>query len=146
MRAFISNPSIITFLELPFITILLLVIALLGGALVWIPIIAILAFGIMAMVKKLYSQQSENSAEKNYERQEFLLESLQKFRTIKMLQLEDKWIQRKREISGKNAFDNFKNSVRGVIDNTISDLIITGSGVILIACCAIKIMNQTLSI
>src|SRR3989344_595464 len=54
LRSFISGPVMITFLEIPFIAVLLFVIGLLGGILVWIPIISTVLFAVMVFIKQFY--------------------------------------------------------------------------------------------
>jgi ATP-binding cassette subfamily C protein LapB len=85
MRDFLTSLTLTSLIDLPFTLIILLVIALLGGNLVWIPIIAFpLALGIGHLIQKPLTANLERSMALGAERQSSLIETLSGLDAIKV--------------------------------------------------------------
>ena len=85
MRDFLTSLTLTSLIDLPFTLIILLVIALLGGHLVWIPVIAFpLALGIGHMLQKPLTKTLERTMALGAERQSSLIETLAGLDAVKV--------------------------------------------------------------
>ncbi|KTC41958.1 ABC transporter, partial [Pseudomonas sp. ABAC21] len=85
MRDFLTSLTLTSLIDLPFTLIILLVIALLGGHLVWIPIIAFpLALGIGHMLQKPLTATLQRTMALGAERQSSLIETLAGLDAVKV--------------------------------------------------------------
>jgi ATP-binding cassette subfamily C protein LapB len=85
MRDFLTSLTLTSLIDLPFTLIILLVIALLGGHLVWIPIIAFpLALGIGHFLQKPLTSTLERTMALGAERQSSLIETLAGLDAVKV--------------------------------------------------------------
>jgi ATP-binding cassette subfamily C protein LapB len=85
MRDFLTSLTLTSLIDLPFTLIILLVIALLGGNLVWIPIIAFpLALGIGHFLQKPLTTTLERTMALGAERQSSLIETLAGLDAVKV--------------------------------------------------------------
>jgi ATP-binding cassette, subfamily C, bacterial LapB len=85
MRDFLTSLTLTSLIDLPFTVIILLVIALLGGHLVWIPIIAFpLALGIGHFLQKPLTATLERTMALGAERQSSLIETLAGLDAVKV--------------------------------------------------------------
>lgn len=85
MRDFLTSLTLTSLIDLPFTLIILLVIALLGGHLVWIPIIAFpLALGIGHLLQKPLTATLERTMALGAERQSSLIETLAGLDAVKV--------------------------------------------------------------
>lgn len=85
MRDFLTSLTLTSLIDLPFTLIILLVIALLGGHLVWIPIVAFpLALGIGHVLQKPLTATLERTMALGAERQSSLIETLAGLDAVKV--------------------------------------------------------------
>jgi ATP-binding cassette subfamily C protein LapB len=85
MRDFLTSLTLTSLIDLPFTLIILLVIALLGGNLVWIPIVAFpLALGIGHFLQKPLTATLERTMALGAERQSSLIETLAGLDAVKV--------------------------------------------------------------
>lgn len=85
MRDFLTSLTLTSLIDLPFTLIILLVIALLGGHLVWIPIVAFpLALGIGHLLQKPLTATLERTMALGAERQSSLIETLSGLDAVKV--------------------------------------------------------------
>ncbi len=85
MRDFLTSLTLTSLIDLPFTLIILLVIALLGGHLVWIPIVAFpLALGIGHLLQKPLTATLERTMALGAERQSSLIETLAGLDAVKV--------------------------------------------------------------
>lgn len=95
LRDFFTSSTLVTVIDIPFALLFLLVLLLLGGSLVWIPLIAIplmLACGLLLQrpLRRLIAESLSASAEKHA----ILLETLQGIEDIKSFVASNRWQQR----------------------------------------------------
>lgn len=85
MRDFLTSLTLTSLIDLPFTLIILLVIALLGGHLVWIPVVAFpLALGIGHFLQKPLTATLERTMALGAERQSSLIETLSGLDAVKV--------------------------------------------------------------
>ena len=129
VREFFTGPLATVFMELPFAMFYFAVIAMLGGIIAIVPMIATVIFLIggylvMPVVRKNVSIASRAGSR----RQEFLVEALSKMRAVKLASAEHTWVKRYREMSARAAYGGFKNGLFAAGISTLSNILIITSG------------------
>lgn len=147
VREFFSGSYISVFFELPFILLSIVLIAILGGSLIIIPLVMLLIYIILGVIfsTKIQSLINKNSTIVS-NMQEFLLESIEKIRVIKCNASIDKWSERYRDFSAKSSLTGIKLSVLDSINMSISDVIMIGSGMLMLAFGALSVMKEELTV
>ncbi|MEC8067372.1 MAG: peptidase domain-containing ABC transporter [Pseudomonadota bacterium] len=109
VRDFFSGPVFLSMLELPFILIVLGVIALLAGNLVWVPLSMSLAYVVLFYIMRRYIRVLiRSSAKASSIKQQFTMETLEKLEDIKTYGLEQAWKEKFRELSGREYWAHFR--------------------------------------
>lgn len=144
---FIGGPVLALFFDLPYVVLFLLVIWILGGSLVVVPIISIVIFVLLGLVivpnlQQFILQASEAHAKK----QKFLLEALHKVQVVKLMGLEDKWIERFTEFSATTSQTNLYVAIITSIMTPLADLVIIITGISLIGLGVLKALDNTMSV
>src|SRR3989338_3671462 len=147
VREFLSGSIVTVLFDLPFIVIFITIIAAIGGNLVYVPLIMIGVFIILFLLMHgRAKRQTKRTTQNNAIQQEFLLETLNNMQTIKQMSIEKIWQQRYREISATSSIANFRITITNAINNAISDALMIGSGMAILAAGVIKVFNETLTI
>lgn len=147
VREFIAGPFLVVFFELPFIVLALALIAILGGLLVLIPVCMIIIFLVVGVIMAYKIKRGiKESAESFSELQEFLLEAIENIRIIKYTGVVEKWGERYRERSARASMTSIKFSMYNAINLALSEVVMIGSGMLVLAFGAIMAMNGTLNI
>lgn len=111
IRDFFTGPMALTLLELPFVLIFVAVIFHLGGPLVFVPLIMVAMFGILAVIfSPLIRTNVSRAARASSKRQELVVESLNNMRAIKYCGAEATWLNRFRDLSAKSSLSGFHTS------------------------------------
>ncbi|MBT6096718.1 MAG: ATP-binding cassette domain-containing protein, partial [Rhodospirillaceae bacterium] len=130
IRDFFTGPMALTLLEVPFAFIFLAVIISLAGPLVWIPVIMVALYGILALVfTPLIRATVSRAARASSRRQELVVETLNNMRAVKYCGAEATWLDRYRDLSSKSALNSFYTSQLSSIVQTLSHVLMVGSGV-----------------
>jgi ATP-binding cassette, subfamily C, bacterial LapB len=130
IRDFFTGPMALTLLEVPFAFIFLAVIINLAGPLVWIPVIMVALYGILALVfTPLIRATVSRAARASSRRQELVVETLNAMRAVKYCGAEATWLERYRDLSSKSALNSFYTSQLSSIVQTLSHILMVGSGV-----------------
>jgi ATP-binding cassette subfamily C protein/ATP-binding cassette subfamily C protein LapB len=129
VREFFTGPLATVFMELPFAVFYFVIIAILGGIVAVIPVVATIIFLvggylIMPVVRKNVASSSRASAR----RQEFTVETLGKMRAVKLAGAEHTWVKRYREMSAKAAMTGFESGLFSVLISTGSNILIILAG------------------
>lgn len=147
IRDFMTSPLFRMFFEIPFIVIGLLVIALLGGWLVFIPITTLILYGILFLtLKNKVHETVEHSAQASNVRQDMLLESLYSMRALKYCNGEDTWFNRYRDVSSEATIKNFRASILTNAMNITLDTIMLAAGFLIISFGAVGVVQKTLTV
>jgi ATP-binding cassette subfamily C protein LapB len=130
IRDFFTGPMALTLLEVPFAFIFLAVIISLAGPLVWIPVIMVALYGILALVfTPLIRATVARAARASSRRQELVVESLNNMRAVKYCGAEATWLDRYRDLSSKSALNGFYTSQLSSLVQTLSHVLMVASGV-----------------
>ncbi len=147
VREFFTGPLATVFMELPFALFYFAVIALLGGVIALVPVIATILFLIggylvMPVVRKNVSIASRAGSR----RQEFMVEALSKMRAVKLAAAEHTWVKRYREMSARAAYGGFKNGLFAAGIGTLSNILIITSGLATISVGVLGVIAGDLTI
>lgn len=130
---FLSSRLTGVLLEIPFIAILLIAIAILGGYLALIPIfmIAIYLLCLAISLSKIKSFVNE-MAMLSSDKQDFIIESYEQFDQIRYSSVVDVWCERFRNLSAESSVASFKLNLLVGIIGIISDVLMILTGVLII--------------
>lgn len=116
VRDFFSGPLFLSLLELPFVAIALVVMAILAGPLVLVPITAIVALaGLFLLIRRHIRVAIRQAAKASTARQRFAIETFEKLAAIKSGGLVDQWRQKYRSLSGREGIALFRLKWLGVV-------------------------------
>ncbi len=111
VRNFFSGPVGISLIEIPFTLIFLLTIYIIGGPLVRIPLLLALSYLFLALFMLPRIQSStEAGAVASVKRQTLMVETMRKFRSIRIHGVMHTWLERYRKLSGVSSYTSFKSS------------------------------------
>ncbi len=147
IRDFFTGPLFNLVFELPFAILFLATIAILGGTLVFIPLIMISVYLVLFyFLRPAINARIEQSAKNASDKQELTLEALRYIRTLKYTGTIPTWCHRYRTLAAKSALANFKNNMMTTFVNTISDLLMMLTALSIISFGAIKILSNNITV
>ncbi len=147
VRDFFTGPVSLVFFELPFVLIFITVIAVLGGPVAFVPLVMVALFIVLgAITEPLIKQSVAKAARASSRRQEFLVETLSAMRAIKYSGAESKWLERFKEMSAKASSAGFRTSQLSSAINTVSQVLMVGSGVATVTFGVIRIFNGDMTV
>lgn len=130
VREFFTGALANTFLELPFIVLYVIVLAILGGWIAIVPLFALVLFVILGLIMDpIVRRNVTEAARSGARRQEFLVETTTKMRAIKQGGSEDIWLERFRDIAATAAMASFRTSQTQNLLQTLSHMLVVASGV-----------------
>jgi ATP-binding cassette subfamily C protein/ATP-binding cassette subfamily C protein LapB len=111
VRNFFSGSVGINLVEIPFTLIFIFTIYFIGGPLVRIPLLLALSYVILGLIMLPRIQTStEEGAVASVQRQTLMVETMRKFRSIRIHGAMDTWLERFRKLSGVSSYTSFKSS------------------------------------
>lgn len=147
VREFFTGPIISLLFEMPFITIFIAVIAILGGTLVFVPLTMALVYGIAVLFSyRILHRYTDRAAVAHSKRQRMLIDMLTHMRVIKYTHSEKTWDKRYQELVADTAFTTYKSSLVNNIINSFSDSIMVLAGLAILGFGVLKILNGTLTV
>ena len=109
VQEFYSSQSVLVAIDMPFIAVFLLLIALIAGPLVYIPLGLLLLFMVVSLFSGMRLRQAlENRCRMEDHRQNFLIESLQGIHTIKSMAMEALMLRRYERLQRQSAESVFE--------------------------------------
>ena len=146
VREFFTGPLATVCMELPFAVLYFIIIFMLGGVLAVVPMIAtlcfmILAWAVMPRVRSIVGLASRAGAR----RQEFMIETLGKMRTLKLSAGEKVFQKRYRDMSARAAMGGFRNGMFTVMVGTIGNILIVTSGMVTIAVGVLGVIDGSMT-
>ncbi|MCF6195322.1 MAG: peptidase domain-containing ABC transporter [Emcibacter sp.] len=147
IKGLFSGTLVNIVLELPFVVIFLVVIAVLGGSLAYIPIAMMGIFALIAFI--MLPSMKRNvalSGRQKSERHGFLVESMSNLRTIKQTASEQSWLDRFRHLSADAAYSHFRTSQVSLLMQSLAQAIMMGAGVATVGFGVIRILNGDMTV
>lgn len=147
LRDFFTGPSAAFVLELPFIFMFILAVALLAGPVAFIPLFMVLAFLIVGLLFRPPLQRKVmRSGRARTDKETMLMQTFDGRREIKAIGGEAVWRERFREVSGEAVQSNYDIFVANALMTNVSQALMTLSGVAVLAWGASMVMAGTMSI
>lgn len=147
IREFFAGSLGESLLDLPFVLLFLTVIAWLSGWLVLIPIVAGILFVLCGFVtspimKRAFADAGREKTVQN----RFLIEAVSGMRSIKFLGAEGIWLDRFKDISAPTAINEFRVSMVNHAVQTLSRMIMLGSGIAMIGFGASSVISGAMTV
>lgn len=121
VRNFFSGPVGINLVEIPFTLIFILTIYIIGGPLVRIPLLLAFCYILLGLIMLPRIQTStEEGAAASVKRQTLMVETMRKFRSIRIHGVMDIWLERYRKLSGISSYTSFKSSQQTALVEAIA--------------------------
>lgn len=147
IRDFFTGPIALTFIELPFTIIFIIVIAVLGGPVAFVPMVMMALFLLLGAVVQPMIQQSVAKATKgSSRRQELMVETLGEMRAVKTSAGEIKWLERYRDYSARSALNSFYITQYSALIQTISSVLMTGAGLATVSFGVFRVLGGHMTI
>jgi len=134
IRDFFTGPMAVVLFEVPFSIIFIIVIAMLGGAIAFVPIAMLVIFWLVGLAfGPMVRDAISETARFGSKRQELLIETISNMRAIKYTNSESTWLARYRDLSAKSSMAGFKSAQVTSYLSAISHVLMVSSGVMTIA-------------
>lgn len=115
IRDFLCGPVMVTAIEIPTALFALLLLAFLGGKIVYVALVGMVLFcGLFALVWYRVRVRIKEAAIETSRVQQFTLDCLERIEAIRLDGLSDRWEERYREISGREQIANFRLGQTGI--------------------------------
>src|SRR5690606_23570410 len=136
-----------TLFDLPFSLLFLFLIGYLGGSLILVPFCMLSLFGLIYLAsKKWITSAVTHSARAYSEKQNFQLSTIDHLRNIKIQGMEKTWSERYKDLTAKATYQEFKASMYTATMNTLSDLIMMLSGLMVITIGVVKTIDGNMTV
>ncbi|MEM6649503.1 MAG: ABC transporter transmembrane domain-containing protein, partial [Pseudomonadota bacterium] len=132
--------------DLPFLLLFLVVIAMIGGSLVYVPIALMVGYAVIAAwaiptTKRLVRTAGDRKSKLH----NLLVEAVSSQATIHELHAEESWLERHRKLSAQTVEANMKARQANVLVQTLSQSFVTMAGVMTLAIGVHQVIEGTLS-
>lgn len=147
LRDFLTGPLLTILFEIPFLSISLALIGVLGGTLFLVPLVMVFIFVVMFYFARPRIQyRITRSAQKSSVLQEFLLEAITNVKAIKYTASETRWAERYRELSADSGLAGLQMTMSTQVNTSVSNAIMIGSGMTILSFGALKIINGDMTV
>ena len=135
VRDFITGPAFLTILEVPFLGLLVLVIALLAGPVAWIAAGLVVAqIGLIALLRPRWRKLGRETAHAAAARQQLLMDTIENTKAIYAAGLSERMLQRFRQVSWAAAKSNYRFTLNAAVIQHVAGLLTVVAGVATIDC------------
>lgn len=146
VREFFTGPMALVFFEIPFVIIFIVVIAILGGPVAFVPMVMVVLFVVIGAVMAPFVRMAvQKGARSGSRKQEFTVEALNSVRAIKYCGAERTWRERYRDMSAKAALAGFRTAEISSINSTISQMLMIASGTATVAFGVFRIFDNSMT-
>jgi ABC-type bacteriocin/lantibiotic exporter with double-glycine peptidase domain len=130
VRDFIAGPTFLTMLEIPFIFVLILVIALLAGPVAWVSV-AIVAFqlAMVALMQPRWRRLGQETAHAAAGRQQVLMDSIDNIKPIFAAGMSGRMLQRFKGVSWQAAKAHYRFALNASVIQHLAGLLTVVAGV-----------------
>lgn len=130
LRDVFVSPMTSLALELPFLPIYVVALAILAGSVAVVPVVALIIYMALGLIfLRSVKRRSSAAAQRRAERQAFLVEMLRQMGTIKQLGAENRWQERFRTLSGQAASASFGAAQSGLLLQDLSHMVMVAAGI-----------------
>jgi len=147
VRDFLTGSGASVLLELPFVVISIIVIALIAGLLAWIPVITLLVYLVLSvlLMRPMGVEQQRHGVAKS-DKHRLILQILDGRMDIKGIGAEAVWLERFREVSGESASSGYKSALMNEAATAAGQLVMSLAALSVIGWGTFMVMAGGLSI
>ena len=146
IRDFITGPVFLTILEIPFLLVLIGVIALLAGPVACISLAIIVLQVVMLMtLRSRWKRLGRSSAHASAERQQILMDTIEHSKAIYAAGLSERMLQRFKSVSWQSAKAQYRFSLNAALVQHIAGLVTVVAGVMTISWGLTRIWDQQMT-
>lgn len=146
LRDLFTGPLVSVLLDLPFITIFILAIALLSGPAALVSVFLIGAYIVLgAILFPIMRQRVKVASAERAQRHAFIVETVGEMRSIKLVGGEDIWHSRFRKFSSDATYAGFRANFLTSVVQTLSHMLMVIAGVGVLAISVERIEGNTMS-
>ncbi|MEW5726321.1 MAG: ATP-binding cassette domain-containing protein [Pseudomonadota bacterium] len=147
VREFFTGPLATTLAELPFSAVFVVLLAVIGGPLVFVPIGASVIFVIAAVLARpLVKDLVAAAGREATKRQEFLTEAIGRARTIKEAGAADVWLERHRVISAEAAHAGHRAARANAVVAVASQILVVSTGLVTLAWGVERVLTGSMTV
>ena len=147
VREFFTGPLATTLADVPFIVVFLVVMAILGGPLVFVPVAALVVFFLIALVARPVVERRVAAATRAASRrQEFLVEALSKPRAVKEAGAAAIWADRFRALSADTALKNHEATRANVLVTASSQALVMLTGLATLGWGVLRVLEGNMTV
>lgn len=147
VREFFTGPLATVIFEIPFALVFLLVMAMLGGPVAFVPVAGVLAFIVVGALLRPRMRDAVSEAGKaSSRRQEFLVESFSRLRDIGGTGARGVWRDRYRTISADAAIKSFKSAQSNALAAALSQGIIVCTGLATLGWGVTRVLDGSMTV
>lgn len=147
IREFFTGPLAGVALDLPFLFVFLIVIAILGGPLVFVPIgLGLVVLLLGAAITPVQKDVIQRASRARAQRHGLMVEIVSNLRTIKAIGGSDVWLERFRALSAASAVEGYKSQQVTNLMQTLSQGLMMAAGMLVLVVGAMKIMAEEMTI
>ena len=146
IRDFITGPVFLTILEIPFLLVLIGVIALLAGPVATISLAIIgLQLVMLLTLRSRWKRLGRNSAHASAERQQILMDTIEHSKAIYAAGLSERMLQRFKSVSWQTAKAQYRFSLNAAVVQHMAGLVTVIAGVATISWSLTRIWDQEMT-
>ncbi len=147
VRDFFTGQNVSIVLELPFVLLFLLVIAVLAGPVAFVPVVMIAVYAVagLLLVPRI-NRKVTRAGFGRTTKQRMILQSLAGRKEINAIGGENVWRQRFREVSGDAVMANYETFVLNAVMNNLAQMIMALSALAVLALGALQVIDGTMTI
>lgn len=147
LRDFFTGPSAAFVLELPFIFMFILAVAVLAGPVAFIPLFMVIAYVLVGILFRPPLQRKVmRSGRARTDKETMMMQTFEGRREIKAIGGETVWRERFREVSGEAVRSNYDIFVANALMTNVSQALMTLSGIAVLAWGAALVMEGSMSV
>jgi ATP-binding cassette subfamily C protein/ATP-binding cassette subfamily C protein LapB len=147
VRSIFTGPVCVAMLDLPFVLLFLATILLVSHWLVLVPVCAAVLYILAAFgLHRRFKRHLQSAAQATTEYQSFLIEMASKVRAIKTAGLQDIWLQRHRQLSGRSSVDAYALTRLAHVTDAFAEGVKLAAGVLTLMFGIIAVMANALTV
>ncbi|MCK5830878.1 MAG: ATP-binding cassette domain-containing protein, partial [Methylococcales bacterium] len=147
IRDFFTGSNTAVILELPFVFLFLIVIAVLAGPIAFIPLVMIICFLIVGLIfnPKLNRKINRAGIARN-NKQQMLMQTFSGRKEIKAIGGETVWQARFREVSGETVISNYHTFIINALMNNVSQAMMMTTALAVLSAGSLSVIDGNMSI
>jgi len=147
IREFFTGPLAGVALDLPFLFVFLIVIAVLGGPLVFVPLgLGLVVVLLGAVVAPAQKDTIARASRARAQRHGLMVEIVSNLRAIKSIGGSEIWLERFRALSAASAIEGYKSQRIATFTQTVSQGLMMAAGTLVLVIGAIRIVDEAMTV